>query len=144
MPDRRRGYVRRGAGVLAPDLTAARRYAEDSAAPAVLLGPRHQRLMLQAATEACAVQRYRLHAAAFDPTHVHMLVSWRIERGWLRVRMRLRQAITRQMNAHFGRRAWFSRGASRHRVRERRHFDYLVSKYLPGHRGLCWSEGANP
>jgi REP element-mobilizing transposase RayT len=125
---------------LAPDAELAQRYADRSREPGLLFRREHQLLMLGAAAQACRVQHYRLHAAAFDPTHVHLLVSWRCDRGWLRVRTGLRQTITLRLNARFGRRTWFSRSGSRRRVRDLGHFDYLVTTYLPDHRGICWSE----
>ena len=37
------------------------------------------------------------------------------------------------------RREWFVEGGSRKRVKDRAHFDYLVTTYLPRHRGWKWS-----
>jgi hypothetical protein len=38
-------------------------------------------------------------------------------------------------------RRWFCAQQSRKRVTTREHFDFLVRKYLPGQRGLSWTEG---
>jgi hypothetical protein len=38
-------------------------------------------------------------------------------------------------------RRWFVRHGSRKRVRGKDHLEYLMSEYLPSHRGLKWCEG---
>jgi hypothetical protein len=36
---------------------------------------------------------------------------------------------------------WFVRNGSRKRVKDERHFNYLIETYLPDHPGLFWHEG---
>jgi hypothetical protein len=36
---------------------------------------------------------------------------------------------------------WFVEGGSRKRVENRGHFDYLLDRYFPDHRGVYWREG---
>ena len=38
-------------------------------------------------------------------------------------------------------RRWFVRDSSKRRVMNDDHLSYLVSKYIPDHRGLFWKEG---
>jgi len=71
------------------------------------------------------------------------------------MRTAVKQSLTRTLNRTLGpraglpaamegreaeRRKWFSGGASRKRVRDRDHFDYLMTDYLPSHRGAFWRE----
>jgi hypothetical protein len=90
-----------------------------------------------------AIRDWRLHRVAGEPSHVHVLVSWSEYVSWQKVRDKLKNLMSLQLGRQFsapGRR-WFSGGASRKRVRDRRHFEYLMNQYLPRHRGLNWKEG---
>jgi REP element-mobilizing transposase RayT len=143
MPDRKAGFVRRGHGILAPDKQLARQYQDSAKQKAVIFEPRLQLLLIEEAQAACAKQRCRGHYIATEPTHVHVLVSWTDERPWLKVRNGLKSSLTRRLN-HNGQRRnkWFVENASRRRVKDRDHFDHLVSTYLPSHRGWKRREGA--
>jgi hypothetical protein len=57
------------------------------------------------------------------------------------VRAKLRESLTRRLNRAIEPRQWFSKSPSRKQVKDQRHFDYLIDKYLPAHRGLKWCEG---
>jgi len=41
-------------------------------------------------------------------------------------------------------RRWFVRRSSRKQVKEEQHLDYLMTTYLPKHRGKSWREGDVP
>ncbi len=138
MPNRPRGYVRRGEGVLPSDPDEARRYGKRAKYEAVVFDAAVQQVLIDAACESCDRQGYTLHFVATEPTHVHLLVSWRSRRSWLRVRTGLKQSLTRQLNRRPGRRLWFAASGSRKRVKDQAHFEYLVNDYLPNHRGLQW------
>jgi REP element-mobilizing transposase RayT len=106
-----------------------------------------QRLMIGEALTACIKQSLRLHAAATDPSHVHLLVSWKSSKTSLQVRANLKSSLSRRLNEH--RRSTkpqedvgpsLSRAGSRKPVRTREHFDYLMTEYLPDHRGTQWYE----
>ena len=81
-----------------------------------------------------------LHFITTDATHVHVLASWRGGRSWQQNRTSLKRSITMRLKSDFGRRPWLVDGSSRRRVKDREHFDYLMTKYLPSHRGWKWSE----
>ncbi len=140
MPDNPRGYVRRGAGILAPDKVMAARYRGKLAEGAVSFDARVQHRLIEEALVAAAHQQLRCHFLATESTHLHALVSWRIDRDWQTVRAKLRESLTRRLNRELEKRAWFSKSPSRKRVTDRRHFDYLMEVYLPRHSGLKWSE----
>ena len=155
MPDRPQGYVRRGKGPLPPDEEQARWYEQHAAQPPVLFDEHVQRTLIDAAREAALHQEFRVHCVATEPTHVHVLVSWKDDRTWQRMRTNVKQSLTRTLNRTLEPRAglpaameskrdrcrkWFSGGASRKRVRDRGHFEYLIDEYLPSHRGAFWRE----
>ena len=157
MPDRPRGYVRRGEGALESGEEMAGQYARNARFAPVLFDARIQQMLIDAAREAAGHQEFRLHCVGTEPTHVHVLVSWIDDRSWQRMRAGLKQSLTRGLNRALLQRAgqpaatcagaeddarqpWFSRSASRKRVRDRAHFDYLVTEYLPSHRGAFWRE----
>lgn len=138
MPDRRRGYVKRGQGILPADERMAERYRDRARQPAVVFTTAIGRIMIDTVRQACAHLDCTAHAIATDSSHLHVLVSWRHDRPWRSVRRSIRFALTKRLNEQVGPQRWFSTGASRRRVRDREHLDYLVSKYLPGHRGAGW------
>lgn len=144
MPDHRRGYVRRDQGILPSDPAMADEYRQRAKHEKVLFEAVVQQAMIDALVEACEHQQSRLHAVFFEPTHVHFLVSWRAQRGWLRVRAKLRESMTRKLNEQFGHREWFSGSGSRKHVKDREHFDYLMTTYRRKHKGLHHVEPPRP
>jgi REP element-mobilizing transposase RayT len=100
----------------------------------------HQMVMIPCLLEAVQHIDCRPHFIATDPTHVHILVSWKNDRTWQRNRTSLKKSITLALKERFGRRPWLVEGSSRKRVRDEEHFQYLMSDYLPSHRGWKWSE----
>jgi hypothetical protein len=77
---------------------------------------------------------WTLYEATADKTHVHVLLGWRSAEKRDPVAKRLKQRLGRALSV--GKRTrgpWFSRGKSAKRVRNRKHFDYLLRVYLPKH-----------
>ncbi len=140
LPDRSRGYVRRMQGIQSPDVKMAKCYRRNLKQAVVTFDGRTQRLLTAGVHEACIFLSARCHGVATDGSHVHLLVSWRSDRSWESVSEAIKTALTRRLNKDILRQNWFSKGSSRKRVKDYSHFDYLVTKYLPNHRGLCWSE----
>lgn len=141
-PDDERGFVRRGEGILPPDVGLASAYNKNATSPRASFTPDDQTVALLVAHEACNRRDWRLHGLAMEPTHAHLLVSWVSDERANAVCGKLKNLISRELN--LGRpkkQKWLSRGASRRQVRDRSHFDHLVSVYLPKHRGLVWVEG---
>lgn len=144
MPDREQGYVRRGQGVLPADERKAAQYRGAAKQPEVRFDCAVQQLAISELQTAWLHQRCRGHFVATDSTHVHVLVSWRDERPWKRIRNGLKSSLTRRLNRDLQRQIWFSDSASRKQVKDRRHFNYLVNEYLPSHPGWKWREGGEP
>jgi REP element-mobilizing transposase RayT len=145
--DNPHGFVQEGKeGVQAPSPQLGRFYDEHAHQPPVLFGGLHQQVLIWIVYDACGRRPWRLHFVATEPTHVHILASWRSADPWRNVRKRLKNLAGLMLGKKCERtgRKWFSRKGSRKRVRDRRHFDYLVSEYLPKHRGLQWREGDPP
>jgi hypothetical protein len=141
LPDQRRGYVKRGKGILPPDEPMAERYRGNLKQAVVRFDERVQRLVIEESLTACEHQKLRCHFIATDRTHIHVLVSWKTDRTWEVVRAKLRESLSRKLNREIERKEWFSKSPSRKRVRDRNHFDYLVTTYLPKHSGWKWVEG---
>jgi REP element-mobilizing transposase RayT len=140
MPDRGRGYVERNKGILPPAPDRAEQYRRNTRQHPVTFDRKIQRLLIEETRYAADRQQLRLHALALDPTHAHILVSWHDSRRVKQVRSNLKSSLTRRLNHELGKRDWFVANASRKRIRDRKHFNYLVNTYLPNHRGLFWSE----
>jgi hypothetical protein len=141
LPDHPRGYVHRGEGILPPDKHMGELYLANLKQAPVRFDRAIQRQLIEAALEASEHQNLRCHYTATELTHMHVLVSWKIERQWQVVREKLRESLSRRLNGQFQHREWFSKGRSRRHVKDRAHFDYLVNVYLPKHSGMKWCEG---
>jgi len=142
MPDRPRGFVRRGKGILPPDKKLAYQYEKNATETPVQFQQEQQHALIRRALTACSDHlSARCHGISTDSTHIHILMSWKSQRSWKSMRSSIKSALSRQLNTQFGRRTWFAESASRKQVRDREHFDYLMLKYLPNHRGQQWYEG---
>ncbi len=140
MPDRREGFVQRGKGVVPTDPRLATTYRENQRQATVDFDHSLQKRLIEFVRESCRYQACRTHFVATDPTHVHVLTSWRSERSWFVTRRQIRSTITHGLNRQIGRRPWLAKGGSRRQVGDEQHFDYLVNKYLATHRGWKWCE----
>lgn len=143
-PDHPRGYTKKGVGYLPPDKQAAERYDQNAKQDAVLFDKKTQMQILSLSIQICEEEGWKLEAAAFDPTHVHEIVSWRKFFPWQEVDRRLKNLLVLKLNRKHntpGKR-WFARrhGAPR-RVRNIDHFNHLVDVYFPDHRGVFWKQG---
>ena len=144
-PDNPRGFVRRGEGILLPDAGLAKAYDQQATDRPAVFGEREQLFIGSIVADACDRRGWRLHAIAVEPTHAHLLVSWADELRAALVCGKLKNLISRELNLGLDpKRKWLSRGASKKQVHDRKHFDQLVSSYLPKHRGLFWCEGMRP
>jgi hypothetical protein len=142
-PDRPRGYVRDGTGILPADPDKARMYDASAGDEPVEFSVQMQRLLIVGAADVCHRRGWRLHAVGTDPTHGHFLVSQPGFMDWQFVRDKLKNILSLFLGRLIDKRGkrWFVAKGSRKRVADREHFDYLVDEYLPGQRGLFWKEG---
>jgi hypothetical protein len=140
MPDHHRGYVKRHAGILPTDDRMAQLYRANLKQAIVRFNGSTQRELIAGSVEACKCQDVRCHFIATETTHIHVLTSWKSDRTWKMVRKQIRSNMTRRLNETCRRQEWFSKSPSRKRVKDRKHFDYLVNVYLGQHSGWKWSE----
>jgi REP element-mobilizing transposase RayT len=141
--DDRRGYVEYKRGIQPPNAKRAQQYDRNATQAPVLFDKRELTLFLSMSYDACTRRQWRLHAFASEPTHVHLLVSWREFEPWQAVRKKLKNLMSLQLgrDANARGRRWFSGDGSRKQVRDGKHFAYLMDVYLPRHLGLVWREG---
>jgi hypothetical protein len=103
-----------------------------------------QRALIEELQTASRFQRFRLHAGTTDNTHAHALTSWSNgdNRGWMKVRIAIKTSLSRRLTAlsSEGHHLRLSKGASRKRIHNRKHFDYHMGRYLPKHSGVAWFE----
>ncbi len=138
MPDHRRGFVKRGRGVQPTNPRLASAYRSNQREPTAHFTDEVQRIIVEAARDAAEHLDAVLHIVATDPTHAHLLLSWRHDRPWHSMRRSVKYALTHALKERVERRTWLSEGASRKRVRGHAHFDYLLLAYLPDHVGVCY------
>jgi len=140
MPDEDDGYVTRDEGRLPQDVVKASRYRDLMVEEVVEFTEDQEKTMIAEVHVAAGKQSFRVHYVATEPTHVHILVSWKDDRPFEKLRASIRQSISRRLGRDDGRRTWLSEGGSRRKVSSQEHFDYLVTTYLPNHGGWKWSE----
>jgi hypothetical protein len=138
LPDRKQGYVKRKQGLLARDAKAATQYRNAMKESIVSFTSAIQSSIIDAILGSQTKQQFEPYFIATDKTHVHVLIAWRNDRTWLQLRSRVKGSISRRLKRECGERTWLLEGASRKRVKDRAHFEYLVSRYLPRHRGCKW------
>lgn len=145
-PDDSRGYVRRKQGIQEPDDGMARAYADAATEEPYLLDELAQSILCWIIYDCCGRRKWRLHGVAFEPTHVHILVSWKNESAMPEVFKRLINLMSWALGQKVvvKRKHWFSKFGSRQQVKDRGHFDHLMGVYLPKHGGLVWREGDDP
>ena len=139
LPDHPRGYVKRGQGYLPCNHQLAEKYRGSMQTATVFLGEFEQEIAINALVEAVDYIDCQLHYVASDRTHLHVLVSWRDDTPWKKRRNSLKKAITIKLKGSRDRKTWLSEGSSRKQVGDQEHYDYLMTTYLPRHRGLKWN-----
>jgi hypothetical protein len=139
MPDRKQGYVKRHRGILPADPAMAKNYRTAMKEPIVEFDSDIQIAVLDSLIDSQRKQNFECYYLATDTTHVHALLGWRDEREWLHMRSIIKGSISRRLNQDCGQRIWLAEGGSRKRVRDRAHFDYLLTRYLPKHAGWKWT-----
>jgi hypothetical protein len=143
LPDHRRGYVEKGAGIQPSNIQLANAYRAEAQHPPFLFDSLAQYYLILKAQAVCTEDGYRLHGAGSETTHLHFIVSWHDESlpyGKVRGRIKNLMSLDLSRRAGITGRPWFSVGASRKRVNDLRHLRYLLDKYLPNHRGVGWNE----
>jgi hypothetical protein len=122
----------------------AQDYDKAASQPLVAFDDAIQREILVLAHEICEQEGWRLEAAGSDETHAHLIISWRTFVSWERVDQRLKNLLSLKLNRRRGitGKRWFVRRHSApRRVKNRKHFNYLLTQYLPDHPGLFWKRG---
>jgi REP element-mobilizing transposase RayT len=140
MPDEDDGYVTRDEGRLPQDTLMAAHYRDLMVESEVTFTEDLEKTMIDEVHIAAEKQSFRVHYVATEPTHIHILVSWKDDRPFEKLRASIRQSISRRLGKDYERRTWLSEGGSRRKVSSQEHFDYLVTIYLPKHGGWKWSE----
>ena len=141
-PDHPRGYVHHTNGLLSPDPLVARWHDALARFDRVPFDDAIQRILLRGSREICAARGWRLHAGGTDPTHLHLLVSWRPFVPSSDVLNKLKNVLSYMLGREVGPtgRRRFVRGGSRRRLTGRGHFDHLVRRCFPHHPGVYWRE----
>ncbi|QQE13612.1 hypothetical protein JD969_09175 [Planctomycetota bacterium] len=139
MPDREAGYVRRGKGVLSKDEWMGESYRSQARMEVVRFDGDKQWLLLDICAVACERLEAEFYGFSCDETHVHVVIGWRDEKkDWLKMRKSMKTAMTKALNDAYWKREWFSKGGGRKQVKDREHFEHLITVYLPKHKGARW------
>jgi REP element-mobilizing transposase RayT len=143
MPDNPRGFVQEGEGIQPPNPELAGAYRDAASDQPYLMDQAAQRFVIDVVRDIGARRDWRIHAVACEPSHIHILVSWESDTTWSVLRAKFKNIIALELSKHYNQmgRHWVSDGGSRKQVKDRRHFDYLMTTYLPKHGGEQWYEG---
>ncbi len=98
LPDRTRGYVKRGKGILPPDKHMHRLYSEAMTQPFVMFESDTQQQLIQTVRESSSKQNFEIYFIATDSTHVHALLGWRDNRRGTILRGRLKWSLSHALN----------------------------------------------
>jgi hypothetical protein len=129
-PDKARGYVRDGAGILPADEDMGRMYDASAEDEPVEFSEAVQRVLIVGGVDICRRREWRLHAVGTDPTHGHFLISRPGFMDWEVVRDKLKNVLSLflgRLTSQPGK-PWFAAKGSRKRVADRKHFDFLVDE----------------
>ena len=140
--DHRRGYTKRGKGYQRPHSEKAREWDELAKQQPAKFDELVQKLIVRFTYEFCARRKVRLRGVGNEEGHTHIVSSWRGFSDRDEVIRRLKNVLSTSLNRYFntpGKR-WFVRGSSRKRVRDKRHLNHLLDRYLPDHPGVFWRE----
>jgi len=134
LPDRQQGYTRRKQGILPTAPHMAGHYRDKMSTAVVRFDRAAQQTLIAAVREKADIKEWTVHAVATDPTHAHILLSWKKFTPWLDVRRGLKSSITRQLNTrqlntHHAPKRWLAAAGSRKRVTARPHFNHLMQTY---------------
>ncbi len=140
LPDHSKGFVLRKEGVQPTNVALAKTYRQRMTETEVTLAEPHQQTTIEAIKNAAKHIACRLHFISTETTHLHLLTSWHDEKTWQQKRNSYKRAITITLQSEFAKRTWLSEGSSRKCVEDHEHFEYLMTRYLPRHRGWKWSE----
>ncbi len=139
--DKPQGYVTKGEGILPPDKMRAEQYNRNAKRPPITFDAATQDILVDATRKVCRDNGWRPHQVCATATHLHILISWDGFLEWAEVSRTLKRKLGAALSKAMDRPGpWFSRGGSRKRVTDRKHFDHLMNRYLPGHRGASWRE----
>src|SRR5262249_5274061 len=128
-PDHPRGYTKRGHGYQPPDADQAEQYDQNATQDSVEFDNSIQREILRLVHDICGREQWRFEAMGADPTHLHLILSWRKFNRWEEVDRRLKNLIALKLNRarNTPGKRWFVRGRSApRRVKDRAHLDHLL------------------
>lgn len=138
LPDRPEGYVHHTTGLNPTNPDLAKLYRGQAREEPVEFSTPHQLILVEETLTAARFQNFEPLAIGTDATHLHVLLQWRDERVWSKLRNGLKESYSRKLNAVYGKREWFCENASRKRVVNREHYQYLRTRYIPDHPGAKW------
>lgn len=141
MPDRSPGYVVKGRGILPTDREQARIYESRAVHAPVVFSDIMCSAFIDATDAICRDNNWLLYEAVVVPSHVHILLGWREYEDWKTVSNRLKRGLGSALSKRLDKPGpWFSRGSSRKRITNQRHFDHLLNVYLPKHGDCRWTK----
>ena len=146
-----RGYTSKGR-VLPPDKELAKQWNARAKQERTRFTHDLHETIIDGCRDICQRRQWRLHHVVVVSSHMHALVSWRDHAvNWKEVRDTIKRLLGWMLAKHtkLEGRKWFGRKGSRKRVRDRSHFEYHMTEYLPDHTrgrrsGSGWSELCGP
>src|SRR4051794_21174087 len=98
MPDRPRGFVRKGKGILPPDPELAQRYRRLAAHEMVQFDARMRQCIVAGSRNICKTKGWHLHRVEVIASHAHLLVSWRSFQEWKSVSDTIKRCLGAELS----------------------------------------------
>jgi hypothetical protein len=90
LPNRSRGYVKRGQGILPPDERMHRLYSQAMKEPEVSFTESLQKQLILEVLQAAIHQDFQPYFVSTDSTHIHVLLGWRHDKSGKLLKRQLR------------------------------------------------------
>jgi len=141
--DHPRGYTVREEGYQPPDAQEQRRRDEHLTQDVVHFDEDMQKVLVVGTYDICRRRGWQFFGGGNDATHTHALIGFKQFVDWQDARDTLKNILSLFLGRWTGREGvtWFVEGGSRKRVENRGHFEYLLDRYFPDHRGVYWRAG---
>jgi len=127
LPDRDDGYVHWREGLQKRDdslATAYKRKMKVAGTSAVVFDDAIQRWLIDELRTASKFQRFRLHAAATEDTHVHAITSWGDERTPLLQSKQIKKSLSLRLTMEASKQKWLAKGGNERRVKDQEHLTW--------------------
>lgn len=144
LPDREEGYYRHDEVHHAKDFDKANLYRNQMTQKPESFDEEMQKVLIAGTFDICKTRGWTFYGGATDNTHFHALIGSHEEVTAEEMSQKLKNLLSlflgrlKSIRGH----KWFVHDDGICRVKDREHFDHLLTVYFPKHSGVVWRQGA--